>query len=179
MNYELRNAYGVVFMYKRFFWILVALLIFAIDRLTKLLVLQHLALNQPHKIFPFLDFFLTYNTGAAFSFLNRASGWQNLFLGVLALALIMVIVVWLTQLSSRQYTHNIIWLELTLAFILGGALGNLYDRVYYGHVIDFVDFYLSRAWHWPAFNFADSAICIGSITLAILFLYGPYKKKVN
>ena len=122
------------------------------------------SLLGPHEVIPLLPFLAlrkAYNPGAAFSFLSDASGWQRwLFVG-LALLVIGVLVAWLRRLPRGQ-----VRMALALALILGGAAGNLIDRVIYGHVIDFIDLYYG-VWHWPTFNIADSAITVGAVLLLL------------
>lgn len=142
-------------------WIWVSLLVLAIDRYTKMWVLHHLAIQEPVKILPFFNLTLAYNKGAAFSFLNAASGWQNWFLGGLAILISIVILGWLSKLPPRSY-----WLAVALSLILGGALGNAWDRTLYGYVIDFLSFHLG-SWHFAIFNIADSAICVGAFMVVI------------
>ena len=127
------------------------------------------SLLGPHDavpLLPFLDLRKAYNPGAAFSFLSDASGWQRWFFSGLAVLIIGVLVVWLRRLSPGQGR-----VALALALILGGAAGNLVDRVLYGHVIDFIDLYYGT-WHWPTFNIADSAITLGAVLLILDALLG-------
>jgi signal peptidase II len=146
---------------KKLHWILIALLVFAIDRISKIFVLTHLSLETPVEIFPFFNLFLTYNTGAAFSFLNKAGGWQKWLFSIIAVGISIYIVVWQFKIDIKNF-----WLKTSLSLILGGTLGNLYDRIVYHHVIDFLDFHYLD-WHYPVFNLADSAICTGAIMLII------------
>jgi signal peptidase II len=132
-----------------------------LDQLTKIWATQTLTFNQPIAILPFFNFTLLHNTGAAFSFLANAGGWQRWFFTILAIGVSFVLVLWLARLKSNQYG-----LASALALILGGALGNVIDRLNYGYVIDFLDFYY-KTWHWPAFNIADSAITIGAAILIV------------
>jgi signal peptidase II len=127
------------------------------------------SLLGPHDavpLLPFLDLRKAYNPGAAFSFLSDASGWQRWFFSGLAVLIIGVLVVWLRRLPPG---HGRV--ALALALILGGAAGNLVDRVLYGHVIDFIDLYYGT-WHWPTFNIADSAITLGAVLLILDALLG-------
>ena len=140
-------------------WLWVSVIVVILDRFTKLLALKYLIPYQPHPVIPSFNLILVYNRGAAFSFLNHASGWQNLFLGCVAVMASIFILVWLHQISQKQYQLNI-----ALTLILGGALGNLWDRFSRGHVIDFIQLYISR-WSWPVFNIADSAISMGIVLL--------------
>jgi len=139
----------------------IAVITLLLDQLSKWSALSHLQLGVPEAVLPFLNWFLLFNPGAAFSFLAQGSGWQRwLFtaLGLLASAYI----VWLLRKSLSD--KLLCW---ALSLILGGALGNVLDRIMYGAVVDFIDLYYAD-WHWPAFNIADSAICIG----ASLILWG-------
>lgn len=149
-------------MLKRWLWL--PILIVALDRYTKYWVLTHLIYREPLIILPFFNLTLAYNTGAAFSFLHNASGWQNILLGSIAVVVSILLIYWLMTLPARAY-----WMCIALCLILGGALGNAWDRVLYGYVIDFLDFHLGD-WHFATFNVADSAICIGALML-ILFWF--------
>jgi signal peptidase II len=136
--------------------LLFALLVSALDQFTKLLISDQLVLFQRITILPFLDFVRLHNKGAAFSFLAGASGWQNwLFTGV-AIVVSAGVFWWLTQLPRHERTL----LALGLSLLLGGAIGNLIDRVVLGYVLDFILFYY-KEWSFPAFNVADSAISCG------------------
>jgi signal peptidase II len=128
---------------------------------------------QLYQSIPLLPFFkLTYvhNTGAAFSFLSEAGGWQRWFFAGLALVISVVIAVWLSRLEKNETL-----LAVALSLILGGAVGNLIDRLAYGYVIDFLDVYYGT-WHWPAFNIADSAITLG-VVLMLAESFGLGKAK--
>lgn len=142
-------------------WLWITIVIVTIDRTTKLFVLHHLTAFKPHRILPIFNLTLVYNTGAAFSFLHAASGWQNLFFSSLALAVSMIIIYWLYKLPASAG-----WTSSALCLILGGAFGNMWDRILYGHVIDFSDFHLGE-WHFAIFNVADSAICVGAFMLLL------------
>ena len=108
-----------------------------------------------------LSWTLAYNPGAAFSFLANHSGWQRWFFAGIAAVVSVVLVVWLKRL------RNDTWTAIALALILGGALGNLYDRLVLGHVIDFILVHWRQEWYYPAFNLADSAITVGAVMLAL------------
>lgn len=140
-------------------WLWISVLVFTLDQATKYLAVKYLTDYEPFPITKFFNFTLAYNKGAAFSFLNSASGWQIWFFGILSIVVSIGILVWLKRLSHKQR-----WLSIALALIVGGALGNLFDRIHYGHVIDFIDLYVSH-YHWPVFNIADSAVCIGAFML--------------
>ncbi|OGT42783.1 MAG: signal peptidase II [Gammaproteobacteria bacterium RIFCSPHIGHO2_12_FULL_37_34] len=152
-----------------FAWLWLAIVILALDRFAKIWVIDHLIMGEPFSILPIFNLTVAFNTGAAFSFLNSASGWQNIFLGSLAVVVSVVILVWLWRLSVRDY-----WLCISLNLILGGALGNVWDRVLYGYVVDFFDFHLGD-WHFAIFNMADSAITIGAGMMLLHWLVYPKK----
>ena len=142
-------------------WLWLSLLVVILDQLSKVWINTHFPFNQPVGVLPFFDLRLLYNTGAAWSILATAGGWQRWFLSGLAIVISLLIIIWLSRLTQQQR-----WLAVALALILGGAIGNLIDRIIYGHVIDFIDIYYQQ-WHWPAFNLADSAISIGAVMLLI------------
>jgi len=142
-------------------WLFLSLIILVLDQITKTWVSTHLSFNQPVNILPHFDLRLLHNTGAAWSILADQGGWQRWFLSALAIIVSIVIMVWLTRLDSKQR-----WLACGLALILGGALGNVMDRIIYGYVVDFIDISY-QAWHWPAFNIADIGISIGAVMLLI------------
>lgn len=142
-------------------WLGISAGVVALDQLTKWLAEQWLVFQQPVPVMPSFNLTLMYNTGAAFSFLATASGWQRWFFSLLALTVSGVLVVWLSRLKAGQGR-----LGLALALILGGAVGNLIDRLLHGHVIDFIQLYYQQ-WYWPAFNIADSAITVGAVLLVL------------
>lgn len=146
----------------RMLWL--SVLVIGLDRLSKLLALHFLTLYEPVPVLPFMNITLAHNTGAAFSLLANMNGWQNILFAVLAVLIASAIIIWILRLPKRSY-----WLGTALALILGGALGNLWDRVQYGYVVDYLDFYINN-WHWPVFNIADSAICIGAAMLLFSLL---------
>lgn len=142
-------------------WIWLSVLVIILDQLTKLWADSVLEYGSPVSVFQGLNMTLVYNYGAAFSFLSDAGGWQRWFFILLSSVVSIVLVVWLYQTPANRR-----WTACTLALILGGAVGNLWDRIQYGYVIDFIDVYYQQ-WHWPAFNIADSAISIGVVMLII------------
>jgi signal peptidase II len=152
----------------KWFWLSAVVLI--LDQCSKLIADALLQFNQPVPLLPFLDLHKVYNPGAAFSFLSNASGWQRWFFVGLTLVVSLVLAVWLRRLQAGQAR-----LALALALILGGALGNLIDRVMYGYVIDFIDLYYG-GWHWPVFNVADSAITVGAGLLILDAMRGQKKE---
>jgi signal peptidase II len=136
-------------------WLGIAGIVLVLDQLTKILVTRSFALYEQMEITPFFNLVLVHNRGAAFSFLAGASGWQReFFMAVAAIAS-----VWIVWLLRRHRTETLFCLALSL--ILGGALGNLIDRVHIGAVVDFLDFH-AFGYHWPAFNVADAAISCGA-----------------
>lgn len=144
-------------------WLLLSLLILVGDRITKDIFEGGLSMYQRIEVIPgYLDWTLAYNTGAAFSFLADAAGWQRWFFAGIAVLVSAVLVIWLKRLKPSETL-----LAVALAMVLGGALGNLYDRVVLGHVVDFVLVHWQSRWYFPAFNLADSFITIGAILLAL------------
>jgi signal peptidase II len=143
-------------------WFALAVAIVAADRITKLAVLASFAPGEIRPVTGFFNLVLVFNKGAAFSFLAGAPGWQlPLFAGFAAVASVVIAVLIVRNPAKRMFCAG-------LALILGGAVGNLIDRLRYGHVVDFVDLH-AFGWHWPAFNVADSAITVGA---ALLILEG-------
>ena len=136
-------------------WIWLTIVVVVIDQLTKYVASVSLEMYQPIAVMPMLNWTLMHNPGAAFSFLHDAGGWQRWFFSVIAIAVSIVIVLWIKKLEKHEK-----WQAIALALILGGAIGNVIDRVWLGYVVDFIDVYYQH-WHWPAFNIADSAIFIG------------------
>ncbi len=137
------------------YWIGLSVIIIAIDQGTKWWAETNLILHQPIEITRFFNITLMYNKGAAFSIFSEQSGWQRWFLSGLALAISVLLIYWLYKLPNKEKLT-----ALAFACILGGALGNLIDRLYYGHVIDFIQLHYEK-WYWPTFNIADSAITLG------------------
>ena len=143
-------------------WLPLAALVILLDQLSKAWMVRHFSFDQSLTVLPVLNITLRFNTGAAFSVLADASGWQRWLFTGLAIAVAAIIVVWLYRLDGRKQ-----WLlALSLSLILAGALGNLIDRLVLGHVIDFIDVHWKDV-HFPAFNVADSAITVGAILLLL------------
>ncbi len=140
-------------------WLWLAGVVIIFDQISKWLVLGALQPGDSRYVAPFFNWVLTFNTGAAFSFLSDAGGWQRWFFTVLALG----VSGWIVTLLRRHTSEFRLSLALTL--ILGGALGNVIDRVRFGAVVDFIQWHVA-GYYWPAFNVADSAITIGAILLA-------------
>lgn len=142
-------------------WLWITFVVVVLDQATKFAVVGAFTLHEQMPLIPYFNLTLAHNPGAAFSFLSDAGGWQRWFFTAIALGVSVAIVFWLKRLPSGDR-----WMPIALALILGGALGNVWDRMTLGYVIDFLDFYVDQ-WHWPAFNIADSAITIGAVMLGI------------
>lgn len=138
-------------------WTSLALLVILLDQFSKAVIVAKIKLFEAVPVMPFLEFTQLHNTGAAFSFLASASGWQRWFFIGLAIVVSIAILVWLRQIDPRRQRM----LAIGLSLILGGALGNMIDRVWLGHVIDFIHFYWPGG-DFPSFNVADSAISVGA-----------------
>lgn len=159
-------------------WLVIAAVVIGIDQITKYTAVSLLLPHEPISVFPFVNFDLAYNTGAAFSFLAGSAGWQRWFFVILALVVGVFIVRWLRHLKPEER-----WNGVALSLILGGALGNAVDRIFFGHVIDFIDVYYVAGscmplftplpimdgvqCHWPSFNLADSAISVGAVMMIV------------
>ena len=146
-------------------WLWLAAGVFVADQLTKAAIIAAFRDGGGLAITPFFTLVLTYNTGAAFSFLAGQSGWQRWFFTVLALGVSMLIIYWLYRLPRAQR-----WTGAALALVVGGALGNVIDRMRLGYVIDFIHVHWHDA-YFPAFNVADSAISVGAVMLALEMLF--------
>ena len=141
-------------------WLAWAVVIVVVDQVTKMLILDNYRLGDSTFITSFFNIVRAHNTGAAFSFLSDAGGWQRwLFTGIGAVATIFI--VWQLRAHPGQKLFC-----FSLASILGGAIGNVVDRLMHGYVVDFLDFHVS-GWHFPAFNVADSAITLGAVCLIL------------
>lgn len=147
-------------------WLWLSTLLVALDQASKWLALERLAPYEAVPLLPGFNLTLMFNTGAAFSFLSNAGGWQRWGLSLLALVLSVALTFWLRRLSRAEVLSAV-----GLALIIGGAIGNLWDRLVYGYVVDFIDLYVAD-WHWPAFNIADSAITVGAALLVWEGLFG-------
>lgn len=153
-------------------WLWLSLVVLSLDQASKLAVASTMRLYESIQIAPFFRLTYVHNTGAAFSFLSEAGGWQRWFFAALAFVISIVITAWLARLKKHETL-----LAVSLALVLGGAVGNLIDRLAYGYVIDFLDVYY-QAWHWPAFNIADSAITLG-VGLMLLESFGAVNSKTG
>jgi signal peptidase II len=137
-------------------WLGIAAIVILFDQLSKITITKLFVFGEEKVITSFFNLVLAYNRGAAFSFLSNESGWQRYFFTAIGIGAALYIVYLLRKHSGQRL---FCW---ALALILGGAVGNVIDRLLYGHVIDFLDFHWSGIGHFPAFNIADSAICIGA-----------------
>ena len=155
-------------------WLIIISVLTVLDQITKRIAEHNLNFAEPVSFIPLFNFMLVYNEGAAFSFLSQAGGWQRWFFIVLAIAVCAYIFNWLRKLKSSE-----VLLGISLSLILSGALGNLIDRIIYGKVTDFIDFFYTTSekciyfffplqngtCHWPTFNIADILISIGAVLL--------------
>ncbi|MCP4046607.1 MAG: lipoprotein signal peptidase [Gammaproteobacteria bacterium] len=142
-------------------WLLISVLIVVLDLWTKALATESLTLYRPNELTSWLNMTLAHNYGAAFSFLSDAGGWQRWLFTGLASVVTLVLIVWLLRLPASEKLT-----AAALCLIIGGAVGNLIDRIINGYVVDFIDVHVN-GWHWPAFNLADSAITCGVILLLL------------
>ena len=158
-----------------FTWLLVSIVIIVLDLWTKALATESLTLYRPVEMTSWLNMTLAHNYGAAFSFLSDAGGWQRWLFTGLASVVTVVLIVWLFRLPKEEKVT-----AAALGLIIGGAVGNLIDRIMNGYVVDFIDVYYQNH-HWPAFNLADSAITGGVILLLVdgLILSRPGKKSAD
>lgn len=156
---------------KPWFWYLVALVIVALDQASKHAIEATFQYGETKFFTSFFNFTLAYNTGAAFSFLAGAGGWQRWFFAVIAIAASVLLTLWIARTAQHKTRET-----FALAFILGGALGNLYDRIVLGHVVDFIVFHYHDS-YFPAFNLADSAISLGAAVLIIDMLFSKENRK--
>lgn len=161
LNMQSQKEHGLLRNKMAFAWLLMSVLIIVLDLWTKGLASESLTLYRPVELTSWLNMTLAHNYGAAFSFLSDAGGWQRWLFTVLASVVTLVLIVWLLRLPAKEKLT-----AAALAMIIGGATGNLIDRIRNGYVVDFIDVFYN-GWHWPAFNLADSAITGGVILLLI------------
>ena len=156
-------------------WLWLAVAVFILDIASKQFAEAVLTYGKPVYLLPVLDFTLLYNPGAAFSFLADQGGWQRWFFTAVSVGVSLMLIIWLSRLPRGQ-----VWLPVALTLILGGAIGNLFDRMVYGHVIDFISVHWGRS-YFPAFNLADSAITVGAIMMALDVLreFRPENKQIR
>ncbi|WP_192457886.1 signal peptidase II [Musicola keenii] len=155
-------------------WLWLALVILVVDLGTKQWVMTHFQLGESLPLIPFFSFTYAHNYGAAFSFLADKGGWQRWFFALIAVAVIVSLLVIMYRTRASQIAANIAY-----ALIIGGAIGNLSDRLIHGYVIDFMDFFIGD-WHYPTFNLADCAIVIGAFLVVVeSFFSSPDKKTAS
>ncbi|KTD64872.1 signal peptidase II [Legionella spiritensis] len=148
-------------------WFLLSLAVLVADQISKYLAELYLVPYQATPVFPMLNLTLAYNTGAAFSFLSGTGDWHRWFFAAFSVVMSLVLIIWLARLKKDAILQS-----MAVSLILGGAVGNLYDRAFLGHVIDFIDVYYKNH-HWYIFNIADSAICVGAILLVLDLCKNP------
>ena len=146
-------------------WLWLSALAIVLDLGIKYVASNTLSYAQPVEVLPIFDLTLLHNTGAAFSFLADAGGWQRWVFAVIALVVSVMLVLWLRKTPRNQW-----WLGLGLSMVLGGAIGNLYDRLVHGYVVDYLSFHYA-GWYFPAFNLADVCITVGAGLLIIDMLF--------
>ncbi|AIR70587.1 MULTISPECIES: signal peptidase II [Dickeya] len=155
-------------------WLWLAALVLVVDLGSKQWVMTHFQLGESVPLVPFFNFTYAHNYGAAFSFLADKGGWQRWLFAVIALVIIVALLAMMHRSSASQKLNNIAY-----SLIIGGAIGNLADRLVHGYVIDFLDFYVGN-WHYPTFNLADSAIVVGALLIVLEgFLASPQKKQAE
>lgn len=152
-------------------WLWLTILFLVIDQVTKHLAVAHIQPYETIEVMPFFNLVIRYNPGAAFSFLANEDGWQVIFFSTVSIVVSLGILYWMYTIPAKSR-----WLACALAFILAGALGNLYDRLTLGEVVDFIDWYYGE-YHWPAFNIADSVIMLGAVMMVIDGFLNTEEKK--
>lgn len=157
-------------------WLWLSLITIVLDQLTKYIAEAELLLHQPVAILPSFNLTLMYNKGAAFSFLSEAGGWQRIFFVALSSIISVFLFVWLKQISNDKEQKTNQLLQVAIALILGGAIGNLIDRAMTGAVVDFIQLYYS-SYYFPAFNIADSSITAGACLLILDMLLESKRTK--
>ena len=158
------------------FWLWLTILFFIVDQVTKTIAVDYfteVGRYETVEVMPFFNFVLRYNTGAAFSFLADAGGWQVLFFSSIASLVSLGILYWMFTIPASNR-----WLGIALSLILAGALGNLYDRITLGKVVDFIDWYYQN-YHWPAFNIADAVIMLGAAMMLLDGFFGKDESDAN
>jgi signal peptidase II len=150
---------------KKGLWLFVSFLVVLVDQWSKLWALKTLSPYESFKIIPIVDLTLAFNTGAAFSFFSQLGAWNRWILAGFSLFMSILLIIWILRTPTRQTLQL-----FSLSLVLGGAVGNLIDRILNGYVVDFILVYYKN-YHWPVFNIADTAICIG----AALLIFDLYK----
>lgn len=152
-------------------WLWLSAIVFILDQWTKTIAGEHLQLYQAKHINPLLNWTLMHNHGIAFSILADQSGWQRWFLSAVAIGIVIWLLYWLAQNRRQLRLQN-----AALTLVIGGALGNVYDRISLGYVVDFIEVHYNNH-YWPAFNLADSAVCLGAALLIIDTFFGKPSEK--
>ncbi|MDG3088946.1 signal peptidase II [Vibrio hannami] len=144
-------------------WLWLAALIFVLDIGIKFIVMGNMGYGWANRIeiLPFFNLLYVHNHGAAFSFLSDQAGWQRWFFTAIAFIVCGMLTFWMSKLPAKDKWNNVAY-----AFIIGGAIGNVFDRIVHGYVVDYLDFFWGT-YHWPAFNLADSTICIGAAMIIL------------
>ncbi len=150
-------------------WLWLSIVVMLLDQFSKWYMLNYLTPYQPIALVPFFNFSLTFNSGSAYGFLANQSGWQIPFICAVVMVVTAVLLIWLSRLQRRDYM-----LCTAVSLIIGGALGNLIDRLRFSYVIDFLDFHIGT-WHFATFNVADAAISVGAFLLVVKFLLVPQR----
>jgi len=156
-------------------WMILAAIVVIADQITKSIATAELILYKSVAVMPMFNFTLMHNEGAAFSFLSDAGGWQRWFFTVISFVVSVLLIFWIKKLKPEEKIQAI-----AFSLILGGAIGNLIDRVRFGYVVDFIEIYWNsngQQYSWPAFNIADSAITIGVVILVIEAVFPKAFKK--
>jgi signal peptidase II len=151
-------------------WLWLTVTVMALDRISKAMIVHYFGYHETLRMTSFFNLTLAYNTGAAFSFLNSAGGWQLWLFAIIAAIVSVGLLIWLQRLKYQQR-----WPSIAVSLILAGALGNLWDRINYNHVVDFIQLHAGD-FYWPVFNVADSAICLGAFMLMLESLIFRKKK---
>ncbi len=154
---------------KKKYAIFICLIMLLLDQASKYWMMQHLMAYRPNPICPMLNFTLAFNSGSAFSFLSQTGVWHHWFFVIFGISMSVLLCLWLMRLPTHARTEI-----LSVSLILSGAVGNLIDRLRFGHVIDFIQVYY-KTYYWPVFNVADSCICVGAF---LLFLSWAHDAKV-
>lgn len=152
-------------------WLWLAVAVIVLDLVTKYVASSQLGYAQPVEVLPFFNLTLLHNPGAAFSFLATHPGWQRWFFAIVAVGASVGLTIWLTRIKNDEKL-----LAIALPLIIGGALGNLYDRLVHGYVVDFLSFHVA-GWYYPAFNVADIAITLGAVALIWESFMGERRRK--
>ncbi len=148
-------------------WLWLSLAVIIIDQVIKYWVVHNLAYQQPYPLFPSVNLTLAFNSGAAYSFLGNAGGWQVYLFSAISVVISIIFIIWLARIPRSMILRG-----LGLGLIIGGALGNFVDRVRLTYVVDYIDFYI-KSWHFATFNFADASIFVGAFFLVLSLIYSP------